>query len=120
MSAAAELLAPDVGTDDAESTVQEPTPWELRRRLPSELVHKAMLRWPGDVFDLTGIPPLTLKALRADRDHPRMYAIGKRLYTTHADLRAWFESHALSSGQTIRPATVPRGTKRPAPRRVTP
>ena len=86
--------------------------WALRRRLPSELVHKVALRWPADVTDLTGIPEPTLKAQRTAGDHPRLYAIGRALFTTKRDVEAWLQQHALEHGQLVRPATGPRGTRR--------
>ena len=85
----------------------------MRKRLPSELSHKAALRWPDDVNVITGIPSQTLKELRANGDTPRLYAIGRALFTTHADLRDWFVAHELAPGQKLRAATIPKGTKRP-------
>ena len=113
MTAAIESLAPAEGPPDPESTGSEWTAWAMRRRLPSEHAHRVALRWPGDVSDLTGIPELTLKKCRAEGDNPRLYAIGRALFTTRADLLAWFEAHELQPGQVLRHATIPRGTTNP-------
>lgn len=86
--------------------------WALRRRLPSELAYKVAWRWPLDVSEATGIPEQTLKAQRAAGDHPRLYAIGRALFTTKRDVEAWLQQHALERGQLVRPATVPRGSRR--------
>lgn len=110
---AVESVTPFEGAPDRESTAGEWAAWAIRKRLPSELVHKVALRWPGDACEVTGIPDATLKALRSAGDHPRMYAIGRALFTTRRDLEAWLEDHALAHGQCVRPATIPRGTKRP-------
>lgn len=85
--------------------------WQLRASLPSEISHKAALRWPADVSAVTGISEPTLKSLRTEGDTPRLYAIGRMLFTTHADLRDWFAEHELAKGKKLRPATVPKGTK---------
>lgn len=90
--------------------------WLWRRRLPSELQHKIALRWPDDLAELSSIPALTLVALRKRGDHPRLYAIGRALFTTRRDAEDWLEQHALAPGELVRPATIPRGSKRP-PRR---
>jgi hypothetical protein len=108
---AIESLTPEDGEVDRRSTAQEWTAWAMRGRLPSELTHKAALRFPQDASVLAGLPEDTLRKLRAGGDHPRLYAIGRALFTTKADLQAWLEAHELTAGQTIRPATVPRGTK---------
>ncbi|HMM83910.1 hypothetical protein [Azohydromonas sp.] len=100
------------GEPERDSTAGEWAAWAIRRRLPSELAHKVALRWPADVTDLTGIPEQTLKAHRAAGDHPRLYAIGRALFTTRRDVEAWLQQHALEHGQLVRPATVPRGTRR--------
>ena len=108
-----ESVTPQEGVPDRESTTAEWSAWAIRRRLPSELVHKVALRWPADVTEITGIPEATLKALRTAGDHPRLYAIGRALFTTRRDAEAWIADHALDHGQRVRPATIPRGTKRP-------
>lgn len=111
---AVDSVTPFEGVPDRESTAGEWAAWAIRKRLPSELVHKVALRWPGDASEVTGIAEATLKAQRSAGDHPRLYAIGRALFTTHRDLEAWVEDHALAHGQGVRPATVPRGTKRPS------
>jgi hypothetical protein len=99
------------GQPDAESTAGEWSAWAIRRRLPSELVHKPALRWPGEVEDLTGIPGSTLKAKRAEGDHPRLLAIGRALFVRPSDLAEWLDAHVLPAGALVRPATVARGSK---------
>jgi hypothetical protein len=112
---AIESLTPEDGPVDRESTAQEWTAWAMRRRLPSELIHKAALRWPSEVSEVILIPEDTLKRGRAEGDHPRLYGIGRALFTTLPDLLAWIEAHELMPGQMLRIATVPRGTKLPPP-----
>ncbi|MEP7301434.1 MAG: hypothetical protein ABI699_07885, partial [Caldimonas sp.] len=46
-------------------------------------------------------------------DHPRLFAIGRAMFTTHEALIAWFEAHELAPGQLMRPATIARGSKLP-------
>lgn len=108
---AVESVTPFEGAPDRESTAGEWAAWAIRKRLPSELAHKVALRWPADASELTGIPEATLKAQRSGGDHPRLYAIGRALFTTRRDLEAWLEAHALAHGQGVRPATIPRGTR---------
>ena len=100
------------------SAICAATAWSLRKRLPSELIHKTVLRWPADVATITGLAEGTLKKLRSEGDTPRMYALGRALYTTHVDLHEWIAAHELAAGQKLRPPTVARGTKRPPIRRV--
>ena len=111
---AIESIKPTDGSpDDPDSTGNEWAAWAMRRRLPSELSHKRALRWPLDVEHAFGISALTLKKLRADGDHPRLYAIGRALFTTHEDLGEWLAAHELAQGQMVRVATIPRGSKLP-------
>jgi hypothetical protein len=112
MSHPIDSIGPTDSEPDRESSLAEFSAWGMRRRLPSELVHKLALRWPEDVSDSTGIPESTLKAQRGLGDHPRLYGIGRKLFTTHDDLREWIARHELEPGQLIRPATIPRGSKR--------
>lgn len=97
--------------DEPDAKANEWAAWAMRRRLPSELAQKPFLRWPSEVAFVTGLPDPTLKKLRAAGDHPKLYAIGRALFTTHADLRNWFVQHELDAGEKLRPATVPKGTK---------
>ena len=85
----------------------------LRKGLPSELAQKPALRWPGDVSSVTHISTATLKEKKDEGDHPRLYAIGRALFTTIEDVREWLLSHELAPGQLLRPATIPKGAKRP-------
>jgi hypothetical protein len=109
-----ESVTPQEGPPNPEATAGEWAAWAIRKSLPSELAHKVALRWPADVEAMTGVPSATLKAQRTAGDHPRLYAIGRALFTTRPDLSAWLEAHALDHGQTVRPATIPRGSRRPA------
>ena len=110
--AAVESLGPFEGPPGRAPSFSEWTAWDIRKLLPSELVHKVALRWPGDVGELIGMPDATLKKLRAEGDHPRLYGIGRALFTTRNDLHEWLAEHELQPGQLVRPATVQRGTKR--------
>lgn len=94
-----------------EATAAEWAAWAVRRSLPSELVHKVALRWPADAAEMTGIPESTLRAMRSAGDYPRLFAIGRALFTTSQALAEWLEAHALAHGQCVRPPTVPRGTR---------
>ncbi|MEP7303019.1 MAG: hypothetical protein ABI699_16015, partial [Caldimonas sp.] len=80
---AIETNEPDEGAPDPDASMGEWTAWNMRRRLPSEHVHRPALRWPQAVEDLTNIPVPTLKKLRAQGDHPRLFAIGRAMFTTH-------------------------------------
>lgn len=111
MSHPIDSIGPTDGEPDRESSAGEFSAWGMRRRLPSELRHKLALTWPGDVSDSTGIPESTLKALRVLGDHPRLYAIGRKLFTTPDDSREWIARHEVEPGHALRPATIPRGTK---------
>jgi hypothetical protein len=104
--------SPDQTPPD-ESSGNEWAAWAMRKRLPSELAQKTALRWPHDVSYVLGIPEQTLKALRAEGDHPRMYGLGRAMFTTNADLQEWVLAHELAPGQKLRPATILKGTKRP-------
>ncbi len=107
-----ESVTAQEGTPERDSTAGEFAAWAIRRRLPSELAHKLALRWPRDVSELTEIPEPTLKAQRTAGDHPRLYAIGRALFTTRDDVLAWLQEHTLAPGQVVRPATIPRGSQR--------
>jgi hypothetical protein len=111
--AAVESVTAADGNPEAGATAAEWAAWAIRKMLPSELAHKPALRWPGDVGELFGIPDATLKALRTAGDHPRLYAIGRALYTTRRDADEWLQAHALAPGQGVRPPTIPRGARRP-------
>ena len=75
-----------------------------------DLMQRPALRWPPDVSRVTGLAEPTLRKLRADGDHPRLYGIGRALFTTPADLREWILQHELSPGARMRAA----GPGRPA------
>lgn len=109
---AIESLTPADGEPDRQSTAAEFEAWAMRRRLPSELAHKLAWRWPLDVAEATGIPAATLKAMRQDGDHPRLYALGRALFTTRADALEWLQAHELAPGALVRPATAPKRASR--------
>jgi len=70
------------------------------------------IRWPRGVSEILEIPETTLEARRSDGDAPRLYGIGRALLTTRADVIEWLRAHELKPGETVRPATVPKGSKR--------
>ena len=107
------VKAHDGSPDDKDSSYNEWSAWAMRRRLPSELAHKTILRYPGDVSDITGLSTQTLKAMRSEGDCPRLYGLGRVLVTTPTDVADWVLQHALQPGQLLRPATIPKGTRRP-------
>jgi len=76
----------------------------------NDLMQRPALRWPTDVSRITGLAEPTLRKLRADGDHPCLYGIGRALFTTPDDLRAWILRHELSPGARMRAA----GPGRPA------
>jgi len=115
---AIESLTPTEGEPDPENTGSEWTAWAMRKRLPSELAHRVGLRWPGDVAEMVGIPEATLRKLRSEGDHPRLFALGRAMFTTRDDMVAWLEAHELQPGQTVRPATIPRYMNAPRLRRL--
>ena len=78
--------------------------FNLRKLLPSELMHRPALRFPQHVAHVTGLAEPTLRKLRSDGDHPRLYGIGRALFTTPSDLREWILQHELSPGDRIRAA----------------
>lgn len=67
-----------------------------------DLMQRPALRWPPDVARVTGLAEPTLRKLRADGDHPRLYGIGRALFTTPDDLREWIMQHELSPGARVR------------------
>lgn len=101
--------------DDGEPQVgsREHGAWNLRKQIPSELVHKPALCWPKDAAEALSIAEPTLKKMRAAGDHPRLYALGRSLFTTLPDLRDWVKGHEVEPGHLSRPATFQRGARRP-------
>lgn len=81
----------------------------LRRTLPSEILCKPALEFPEDVSAVTGIPAPTLRKLRTEGDHPKLYAVGRKLFTTADDLAEWILRHEVEPGFVARPAT--RGSR---------
>ena len=64
-----------------------------------------ILRWPDGVSAVTGIPAPTLKRRRTAGDHPRLFAVGRALFTTRSDTREWILSHEVPAGFRTRPPT---------------
>lgn len=64
-----------------------------RRHLPSELVHRPLLKWPADAEALTGIPDGLLRNRQAAGDAPLLVHIGRQLYVRPRDLHDWIDSH---------------------------
>jgi hypothetical protein len=60
---------------------------------------------------LTHIPEPTLKKGRAEGDCPKLYGVGRALFTTIVDVQEWILGHELQPGQMLRPATIPKGAK---------
>lgn len=69
-----------------------------------DLMQRPALRWPAHVSHVTGLAEPTLRKLRAEGDHPRLYGIGRALFTTPADLREWIVQHELTTGVRMRAA----------------
>jgi len=106
----------EAGDGTPQAGAQEYGAFNLRKLLPSELMQRPALRWPAHVEHVTGLPTPTLRKLRADGDHPRLYAIGRALFTTPDDLREWIMRHELDTGARLRPAGPgrPRSERRSA------
>src|SRR5678816_2410330 len=98
-----ESLRPDEGAPKVGS--EEYGAWNLRRALPTELSQRPAVRWPAHAAALLDIPEPTLKKLREGGDHPRLYALGRALYTTIEDLRTWILGHEVAPAFRARPAT---------------
>jgi hypothetical protein len=64
-----------------------------RRHLPSELVHRPLLKWPDDAEALTGIADGLLRARQAAGDAPRLTRIGRQVFVRPRDLQDWIDQH---------------------------
>lgn len=64
-----------------------------RRHLPSELVHKPLLKWPGEVAALTSIPEGLLVKRHAAGDAPRLVRVGRQIFARPRDLHEWIDAH---------------------------
>ncbi len=93
-------------------TTDRPKPPAAKLATLADISLKPFLRWPGDVSAaLDDLPEPTLKRFRIEGDHPRLFALGRAMYTTPSHLLEWLEKHELAPGQKMRPATIPKGTK---------
>ena len=61
-----------------------------------------------------GLPAASLKKMRSDGNHPRLFAIGRALFTTAEALLEWVHAHELAPGEKIRPAMIALGSKLPS------
>jgi hypothetical protein len=61
------------------------------------------VRWPDEAGAYLGIPGPTLAKKRQDGDAPRLYAVGRALFTTRQDLIEWVRSHEVAPGFRARP-----------------
>jgi hypothetical protein len=61
------------------------------------------VRWPDEAGAYLDIPGPTLAKKRQDGDAPRLYAIGRALFTTRRDLIEWVQSHEVAPGFRARP-----------------
>lgn len=86
----------------------------LSRREPSisELAAKPALRWPKDAAIVTGLPERTLDAHRRAGDSPRLYSVGRALFTTIADIAEWIAQHEVESAFRVRPGVRRKGDRR--------
>jgi hypothetical protein len=69
------------------------------------------LRWPADVATLTDQSVPKLERLRAEGDHPKLYAIGRALFTTLEDVRDWILAHEVAPGFKASAGGPGRGRK---------
>ena len=82
-----------------------------QRRTPQGV---GIVPWPKGAAAATGISAPTLQRMRGQGDAPQLYAVSERaLVTTEADLLAWIRAKAVPASYKCRPATIPRGAKRP-------
>lgn len=65
-----------------------------RASLPSELVHKPLLKWPAEASALTSIPEGLLVKRRQAGDAPRLVRIGRQYFARPRDLHDWIDGHA--------------------------
>ncbi len=80
-----------------------------------EIMASPAIKWPERVGIVLGLSDATLRKMRADGDHPRLYGISRFLFTTPEDLREWIREHELSPGARMRAAGPGRpATVRPA------
>jgi hypothetical protein len=61
------------------------------------------VRWPEGAAAILEIPAPTLKARRESGDHPRLFAVGRHIFTTRAALREWVAQHEVAPGFRARP-----------------
>ena len=86
------MHAPEFETDAAVDEYRRTA--IARQQLPSELVHKPLLKWPGEVSALTSIPEgLLVKRVQAG-DGPRLVRIGRQYFARPRDLLSWIDAHA--------------------------
>ncbi len=65
-----------------------------RRELPSELVHKPLLKWPAEVAALTSVPERLLVKREQAGDAPRLVRIGRQKFARPRDIHDWIDAHA--------------------------
>lgn len=63
------------------------------RHLPSELVHKPLLKWPTEASALTSVPEGLYRARQAAGDAPRLVRIGRQVFVRPRDLHDWIDGH---------------------------
>jgi hypothetical protein len=56
------------------------------------------VRWPEGAAAILEIPAPTLTKRRADGDAPRLFAIGRHLFTTREALHEWVLEHEVAPG----------------------
>ena len=66
------------------------------------------VRWPEGAAAILEIPAPTLKWRRESGDHPKLYAVGRHIFTTRSALREWVADHEVAPGFRARP---PRTSK---------
>lgn len=74
--------AADLATAAAARAQRVVALWQ-RPNIPDANIHEAI-----------GIPPTLWEALKAEGDTPPLFTIGRRLFVTTADLRAWLDEKA--------------------------
>jgi hypothetical protein len=60
------------------------------------------VRWPEGAAAILEMPPPTLKARREAGDHPRLFAIGRAIFTTRSALREWVAEHEVAKDFRVR------------------
>jgi hypothetical protein len=71
---------------------------QVEARLPSQLAHRPLLRWPEEVALWTGIADGVLRKRRELGDCPALVVVGRQYFARPADLTEWLAGKVLPAG----------------------